>query len=74
MIKADRQTDGSFIVRLDTADYTLLHQIQEYYSFTYDQALLCCIYKGAEKLVEQITAAKRRATEKRKEQERFNGG
>jgi len=57
MIKADRQKDGSFIVRLDKADYDILHRIQTAYSFTYDQALLCCIHKGIDRIIEIITAS-----------------
>jgi len=57
MIKADRQPDGSFIVRLDKVDYDILHRVQTAYSMTYDQALLCCIHKGMDRIIEIIVAS-----------------
>jgi len=74
MIKADRQTDGSFIVTLDTVDYVILHKIQVAYSMTYDQALICCIHKGMDRIEEIIAKTATSITERQNEQEPVEGG
>ena len=74
MFRANRLSDGSFIVRLDDVDYVVLHKIQVAYSMTYDQALLCCIYKGIDRIEEIIAKTATPITEGQNEQEPVEGG